>query len=173
MTARLERLARVYGAIAAMVPKLYLAYSIWAWMEFVVQILAMAIYAAFWRAVYASAGGTGSLFNYILLAQIILPLMRTTSSFTSASCCARPGRGRLVRRSTSRCATASVLASLVLFVLLKIPLTWSPCCSSASAAPRPAVWAAFALAWCSATAWCSSSTICSPAWRSPAPRPGA
>ena len=37
---------RVYGALAAMEPKLFLAYRIWVWMEFIVQIVAMTISTA-------------------------------------------------------------------------------------------------------------------------------
>jgi ABC-2 type transport system permease protein len=82
MITRLRRTITVSAAFAAMVPKLFLAYRLWVWMEFFVQILAMIIYVYFWRAVYAQGGTIGGLslgqtVNYILLAQILLPVVAT------------------------------------------------------------------------------------------------
>ncbi|HEX7973560.1 MAG TPA: ABC-2 family transporter protein [Anaerolineales bacterium] len=79
---RLWRAARVYAAIVAMVPKTFLAYSTWFWMQFFVQILAMTIFVYFWRAVYSNTSTLGGLdlkqtLNYILLAQILLPVVNT------------------------------------------------------------------------------------------------
>ena len=51
MIQSLRRQANIYGAIAAMVPKEYSAYSVWVWMQFVVQVLSMMIFVYFWRAV--------------------------------------------------------------------------------------------------------------------------
>lgn len=44
----------IYAAFAAMVPKEFLAYSIWVWMQFFVQIISLVIFVAFWTAVYAN-----------------------------------------------------------------------------------------------------------------------
>ncbi len=76
----LGRVKNVYGALAAMEPKLYLAYSIWVWTQFFVQIISMTIFVYFWRAVYAGqtiVGGLslGQMLNYILLAQVLAPLV--------------------------------------------------------------------------------------------------
>ena len=78
MTALVKRF-RVYGAIVAMAPKLYLAYSAWFWLELIVQIIALVIFVFFWRGVYASReliGGLelGDTLNYILLAQVFAPI---------------------------------------------------------------------------------------------------
>lgn len=75
MTLSIKRGARVYGGMAAVVPKMFMAYSIWVWMELFVSIIAVVIFVAFWRAVYASTATIGGLtldqtLNYILLAQL-------------------------------------------------------------------------------------------------------
>ncbi len=87
MIQSLRRRASVYGALAAIVPKEQLAYSIWAWMQFIVQIISMLIFVYFWRAVYAGASTLGGLslqqtINYILLAQILMPLVETRLIFS-------------------------------------------------------------------------------------------
>jgi len=87
MIQSLRRQANIYGAIAAMVPKEYSAYSVWVWMQFVVQVLSMMIFVYFWRAVYAGASTLGGLdlqqtINYILLAQILMPLVETRMIFS-------------------------------------------------------------------------------------------
>lgn len=69
-----------YAAIAAMVPKTFLAYKLWFWVEFLAQIMAMVIFVYFWRAVYAETSHIAGLtlqqtLNYILLAQVLLPLL--------------------------------------------------------------------------------------------------
>ncbi|MGE5261960.1 MAG: ABC transporter permease [Acidobacteriota bacterium] len=86
MIRSLRRTLGIYGAIAAIVPKEYLAYNIWVWMEFVVQILSMTIFVYFWRAVYASTSTLGGLnlqqtLNYILLAQVLAPIVETRVVF--------------------------------------------------------------------------------------------
>mgnify|MGYP001225722098 CR=1 FL=1 len=75
MIAQLGHAARKYGGMAAIVPKMFLAYSIWVWMSLFVEIIAVVIFVAFWRAVYASTTTVGGLtldqtLNYILLARI-------------------------------------------------------------------------------------------------------
>jgi ABC-2 type transport system permease protein len=81
MIIAIRRRARVYWAFIAMMPKLYMAYSIWVWMQWIVQVIALVILVSFWTAVYA--GGTASIgglvkdqtLNYIILAQIFLPVV--------------------------------------------------------------------------------------------------
>jgi ABC-2 type transport system permease protein len=81
MIAAIKRRARVYWAFVAMMPKLYMAYSIWVWMQWIVQIIALVILVSFWSAVYggntASVGGLekDQTLNYIILAQIFLPVV--------------------------------------------------------------------------------------------------
>jgi len=79
MMQRIQRRVRVYGALAAMMPKLFMAYSIWVWMQLFVNLLAIIIFVYFWRAVYAGSSTIGGLnyqqtINYILLAQVLTPL---------------------------------------------------------------------------------------------------
>ncbi|MBP6015933.1 MAG: ABC-2 family transporter protein [Candidatus Promineofilum sp.] len=81
----LNRLIRVYGAIAAIVPKMVMAYSIWVWMDLFVGIIAVVILVAFWRAVYASTATLSGLtldqtLNYILLAQLFGEAAHVTNS---------------------------------------------------------------------------------------------
>ena len=83
MIALIRRRASVYAAIAAMIPKTFLAYSIWVWMELFVQVIALVIFVAFWRAVYASTDTIAGLslqqtLNYILLARVFAPLTYTS-----------------------------------------------------------------------------------------------
>lgn len=89
MLSALRRKVTTYGGIASMVPKSFLAYSVWVWVELLTQVLTMAIMTFFWRAVYASAGGgtIGGLtlqatINYVLVAQILAPLVESRFIFT-------------------------------------------------------------------------------------------
>lgn len=80
MNALLRKL-RIYGAFAANVPKMMMAYNVWFWVELAGQIMMMIIFVFFWRAVYSNTDSVGGMnaqqtLNYILLAQIIAPLMR-------------------------------------------------------------------------------------------------
>jgi ABC-2 type transport system permease protein len=84
----IRRQARIYAGVAAMVPKSFVAYSIWVWVELFTQIVGMAIMSFFWRAIYASAAGDtiGGLtlqqtLNYVLLAQILAPLVESRFIF--------------------------------------------------------------------------------------------
>ncbi len=83
---RLRHLYNVYGAVLALVPKLYVAYRAWAWMEFVVQLLAMTIMYFFWQAVYANGGTLSGLtfqqtINYVMIAQMLMPLVQNRLIF--------------------------------------------------------------------------------------------
>ena len=82
----MRRLVRVYGAVLAMVPKFYMAYRAWVWAEFIVQIISMTILVFFWRGVYASSTTLSGLslmatLNYILVAQMLLPLIENRLIF--------------------------------------------------------------------------------------------
>lgn len=75
MALALKRKMRIYSGMAAVVPKLFMAYSIWFWMELLVNIIAVVIFVAFWRAVYSTTATISGLtidqtLNYILLAQL-------------------------------------------------------------------------------------------------------
>lgn len=80
MIRALNRRISIYGAIAAMLPKTFLAYSAWVWVELFAQALMMLILSSFWRAVYTNSTTLGGLnvqqtINYILLAQVFAPLV--------------------------------------------------------------------------------------------------
>lgn len=80
MIRNVRRVARISAGIAAIVPKQFLAYSIWVWMEFIVQIVSLVIFYYFWGAVYSGRTEISGLnfqqtLNYILLAQIMTPIL--------------------------------------------------------------------------------------------------
>ena len=69
----------IYGAIFGMIPKMFMAYVIWFWVGFVLNIISMAILVFFWRAIYADAEtisglGLNQTISYIMLAFIFMPL---------------------------------------------------------------------------------------------------
>ena len=75
----IQRKASVYAAMASVIPKIYLAYSLWFWVSLVLNVIATTIFVFFWRAVYANTDSIAGLdlqqtLNYILLAQIFAPL---------------------------------------------------------------------------------------------------
>jgi ABC-2 type transport system permease protein len=97
MIAVLRRRVKVYGAFAAMVPKLYLAYQIWVWMEFVVQVISLIIFVAFWQAVYAGGDAIGGLtldqtLNYIILARIFTPVISASNTLFNFGYLMREGQ---------------------------------------------------------------------------------
>jgi ABC-2 type transport system permease protein len=97
MIATLRRQLKVYGAIAATIPKLFLAYQIWVWMQFVVQTIALIIFVSFWKAVYAGGDTISGLelqqtLNYIILAQIFIPLVHSTGIIYEFGWMIRQGR---------------------------------------------------------------------------------
>jgi len=69
----------IYGALFGMIPKMFMAYVIWFWVGFVLNIISMAILVFFWRAIYAdtdtiSGLGLNQTISYIMLAFIFMPL---------------------------------------------------------------------------------------------------
>lgn len=149
----LRRQAAVYGAIAALMPKLYLAYNVWVWMEFIAQIITMTIFVYFWRAVFASATTLGGLtvrqtINYILLAQVLAPLVETRLIFQF---------GFLIRDGALAVELVRPLdlqgrfyvenmAGLALYMLQKLPLIAMAVLFFGLQIPlAPAVWGAFSL----------------------------
>lgn len=126
---RIRRRAAIYQAVAAMMPKYFMAYSIWVWMTFVVQVIAVIIFAAFWTAVYANSTEIAGLtldqtLNYIFLGQIFSPVLSTGVLFEF---------GSLLRRGEMAIALlrpidiqgyfyVSSVTQMVVDLLLKIPL---------------------------------------------------
>lgn len=85
MITTMRRRLHIYGAFAAVIPKVFMAYSIWVWMQYIVQIIAIIIMVAFWTAVYANQETLSGLtqaetLNYIVLAQIFIPLANTSGT---------------------------------------------------------------------------------------------
>lgn len=75
MMLTLRRKASIYGAFAAMMPKLFLAYAGWVWMELFVQLISIIILYFFWQGIYANSSSIGGLslqqtLNYVILARI-------------------------------------------------------------------------------------------------------
>ncbi len=97
MIRTLRRTVSIYGTFAAMVPKMFLAYSIWVWMQFFVQCISLVIFVAFWKAVFAGQATIGGLsltqtLNYIILAQIFLPSAQSTNVLFSFGKMLRDGQ---------------------------------------------------------------------------------
>ncbi|HMQ33122.1 MAG TPA: ABC-2 family transporter protein [Chloroflexaceae bacterium] len=153
MLSQVRRRASIYAAIAAMVPKLFLAYSIWVWVELFTQILTMAIMTSFWRAVFAGAGSAtiGGLtlqqtLNYILVAQILAPLVESRFLFTIGSLLRDGGIGiELVRPVDMQTRyMAENLAELATDMVFKAPLLLVAWLLFGLELPTdPARWAAF------------------------------
>ncbi len=130
MIRSLCRATAVYGAVAAMAPKFFLAYRMWVWMEFFAQILSMTILVFFWRAIYAaSPGPIGGLnvqqtLNYILIAQTLMPMVENRLIF-QFGWMLREGQVAIdLLRPLDFQARFYVdaLANLVVYLLLKLPL---------------------------------------------------
>ena len=88
MVSTLRHNVRAYGAIVAIVPKMFMAYSIWVWMSWFVQFIAVVILVAFWRAVFSNTATVGGLnldttINYLLLAMIFRAGTNTCLLYTS------------------------------------------------------------------------------------------
>ncbi len=150
----LQRITRVYGAVLAMVPKFYMAYRAWVWAEFVVQIISMTILVFFWRGVYADSATLSGLslattLNYILIAQLLLPLIENRLIFNF---------GWMIREGQVAIDLlrpldfqgrfyVDAVGNLVLNLLLKVPLLIIAVLFFGLQLPSdPAVWAAFIIA---------------------------
>jgi ABC-2 type transport system permease protein len=153
MIQSIRRQASVYAALAGMVPKLFLAYRLWLWMEFFVQILSLTIFVFFWRAVYASSATLGGLnlqqtLNYIILAQILVPIIQTRAIFQFGFIIREGQIAVELLRPVDLQGRYYVesLTNLALTLLLKVPLLVLGVAVYGLQLPSdPAVWAAFAL----------------------------
>ncbi len=129
MIQSLRRQASIYGAIAAMVPKQQLAYSLWMWVQFLVQIFSMTIFVYFWRAIYAGTSTLGGLnlkqtINYILLAQILMPIVETRLIFEFGFLIRHGGIANALLRPLDFQGHYYVetMASLAIFAIQRLPL---------------------------------------------------
>lgn len=76
----LNRRASMYGALFAMIPKMFMAYQLWFWAGLVMNIISITILYFFWDAIYANATIISGLtreqtLNYVLLAFFFMPLV--------------------------------------------------------------------------------------------------
>jgi len=150
----MKRVVRVYGAVLALVPKFYMAYRAWVWAEFVVQIISMTILVFFWRGVYANSTTLSGLtqaatINYILIAQLLLPLVENRLIFNF---------GWMIREGQIAIDLlrpmdfqgrfyVDAVGNLILNLLLKVPLLIFAVIAFGLQLPSdPRVWAAFIVA---------------------------
>jgi ABC-2 type transport system permease protein len=153
MVATFKRSWRIYGGMAAVVPKLFMAYSIWVWMELFVSIIAVVIFVAFWRAVYASTTTLGGLtldqtLNYILLAQIFSDAANVSSVIYDFGAGLREGQiiHALLRPLDYQIALyVQNVVQLVINMILRIPLALFIWIVYGLTLPAdPVIWGAFA-----------------------------
>jgi ABC-2 type transport system permease protein len=152
MIGALRRKISIYSAFAAMVPKTFLAYTIWVWMSLFTELVAMIIFVFFWQAVYADGGTIAGLdlqqtLNYILLARIFSALAYNTNVIYQF--------GRLVRQGEMAVVLLRPLdfqlsmyvnniADLLLGFVLNIPLAIVAVVFFGLRVPLdPAIWGAF------------------------------
>jgi ABC-2 type transport system permease protein len=153
MMSSLRGRAAAYASIAAMVPKLYMAYKLWVWIEFLAQIMIMVIFVYFWRAIYAETALIGGLnlqqtLNYILMAQIILPILNNNLIFQMGYLIREGQVGVELLRPLDFQARSYVenLAGVVLSLVLKLPLLLIAWAFMGLQLPSsPVVWGAFLL----------------------------
>jgi ABC-2 type transport system permease protein len=154
MARTLRGKVRVYGAMAAVMPKMFMAYSIWVWMELFVSIIAVTIFVAFWRAVYASTATISGLtldqtLNYILLAQLFGEAAYVSNVIYDIGAGLREGQiaAALLRPLDYQTAMyVQNVAQLGINLILKIPLAIFIWLVYGLELPAdPVVWLAFAL----------------------------
>lgn len=129
MMTALRRKLNVYAAFAAMVPKEFLAYNVWVWTQLIAQLLSMTIFVYFWRGVYAGTNTLSGLnleqtLNYVLLAQILMPIVETRVIFRFGFLLRQGSIGvELVRPVDFQWrAYVENLANLAVLVLQELPL---------------------------------------------------
>ena len=154
MMTAFKRASRVYGSMAAIVPKLYMAYSIWFWMGLFVSVVSIVIFVAFWRAVYASTTTIGGLtldetLTYILLAQLFGEAAHVSNSIYDIGEGLREGQiaAALLRPMDYQAAMyVQNLVRLGIDFLLKIPVAvfiWLV--YGLNLPSDPVIWLAFAV----------------------------
>jgi ABC-2 type transport system permease protein len=153
MITALRRQAGIYGAIAATVPKRFLAFRLWFWMSLILDSIQMMILVYFWRAVYsqtATLGGLGleQTLTYILLAQVFGALTDQELIWEFGT---QLREGLIVHnllRPVGFQASYYVqaLANLAMRLLLNIPMALLATLAFGLRWPTdPAAWAAFAV----------------------------
>lgn len=142
-----------YLAMAAIIPKVYLAYSIWFWASLVLNMIAITIFVYFWRAVYASTDSIASLnlnqtLTYILLAQIFAPLANINLIFEFGYNLREGGIAHVLLRPLDIQGSffGQYFAGTVTEMLMQLPLALAVTVLFQLQWPTdPAVWGAFVL----------------------------
>ena len=152
MLASFKRNLRAYGGMAAVVPKMFMAYSIWVWMGLFVQIIAIVILVAFWTAVYSNTTTVGGLdlattINYLLLAQVFAAAAYGTSVIYDIGDLMREGNiGIALLRPVDLQGSfyVSNIVNLVIETVLRLPLALFAWLFFGLTVPAdPVVWLAF------------------------------
>lgn len=154
MILALRRKTSIYAAIAAAIPKTYLAYSLWVWVSLILNTIAMTILVFFWRAVYSNTNDIAGLdfattIQYLLLAQIFLPLGDLFMIFEMGYNLREGGIAHVLLRPLDFQISYYVqsLAKLGTDLILQIPLALVATFIFKLAWPTdPQVWAAFIIA---------------------------
>ncbi len=153
MMRALTRRVGVYAAMAAIIPKIYLAYGLWFWASLLINMIAITIFVFFWRAVYANTSTIASLdlpqtLKYILLAQIFAPLGSTQMIFEFGYNLREGGIAHVLLRPLDIQGSyfgqyyASMLTELVMQIPLAIVVTLA---FHLQWPTSPGVWLAFAI----------------------------
>lgn len=152
MIQSVRRTLSIYGAFAAMVPKVFLAYGIWIWMQFITQVMALAISVAFWKAVYAGQAELSGLnlsqtFTYIILAQLFVPAAHQTNAIYQFGHLLREGLIgiELLRPVDFQAASyVNMLGRLATRFFMQVPLAFVAwLLFRFQISPNPFVWLAF------------------------------
>ncbi len=151
---RIRRHLTTYGTVAAIAPKIFLAYPAWVWMGIFVQIISTVILVYFWRGVYThsttlSGLTLGQMLTYILLAQTFAPLV-TNTVLSDVGYLIRNGDiGIALLRPLDLQLTYYVqtLASAVVTLVLAVPVLLVAVVGFGLRLPAdPRLWACFAIA---------------------------
>lgn len=144
---------RSLTAFMGMIPKLFLAYRFWVWMDFFVRILSLSIIYYFWGAIYTGRETLNGLarqeaLNYVLLAHIFTPIVMGQLPLVF---------GRLIREGSigiellrpvdfqSRWYAES-LAVTAMMLVVQLPLAAVACIFFDLKLPSdPQIWAVFAV----------------------------
>jgi ABC-2 type transport system permease protein len=151
MIQTLGRQASIYSAIAAMVPKRFLAFRLWFWIGLLLNTIAMTILVFFWRAAYTDTAAIAGLtlqqtLNYILLAQVFESLADHDLIWEFGYNMREGGIIHLLLRPVNFQAMyyAEALSKLAMGLVLQIPMALLATFGFGLRWPTdPAVWGAF------------------------------
>ncbi len=151
MIQALQRKVSTYGAIAATVPKVFLAYRVWFWVGIILNVIGMTIYVFFWRAVYADTSTIAGMdlqqtLTYIILARIFAPLSEMNMIFEFGYNLREGAMAIIMLRPLNLQDSYYIqsFARLAMFVIWEIPMALVATFVFGLQWPTsPAVWGAF------------------------------